>query len=110
MALQIPDSMDNLVYFSRRKLADDKGPVIAWVKKSRCAKCKKGLMGKPVDAKTGKIRVRATEYQCDQCGTTEEKKAIGTFEVEIRDLNHLRKVLRDLEKIKGIHRVERMRT
>jgi guanosine-3',5'-bis(diphosphate) 3'-pyrophosphohydrolase len=41
--------------------------------------------------------------------TTEEKKAIGTFEVEIRDLNHLKKVIKALEKIKGVHRVERMR-
>jgi GTP pyrophosphokinase len=41
--------------------------------------------------------------------TTEDKKAISTFEVEIRDLNHLNKVIRALEKIKGIKRVERMR-
>jgi len=41
--------------------------------------------------------------------TTDDKKAIGTFEVEIRDLNHLKKVIKGLEKIKGIYRVERMR-
>jgi guanosine-3',5'-bis(diphosphate) 3'-pyrophosphohydrolase len=41
--------------------------------------------------------------------TSEEKKAIGTFEVEIRDLNHLKKVIKDIEKIKGVNRVERMR-
>jgi GTP diphosphokinase / guanosine-3',5'-bis(diphosphate) 3'-diphosphatase len=41
--------------------------------------------------------------------TTDEKKAIGTFEVEIRDLNHLKKLIKGLEKIKGVHRVERMR-
>ncbi|HSB04041.1 MAG TPA: ACT domain-containing protein, partial [Thermodesulfobacteriota bacterium] len=41
--------------------------------------------------------------------TTDEQKAVGTFEVEIRDLNHLRKVIKGLEKIKGVHRVERMR-
>ncbi len=41
--------------------------------------------------------------------TTEDKKAISTFEVEIRNLNHLNKVIRALEKIKGVHRVERMR-
>jgi GTP pyrophosphokinase len=41
--------------------------------------------------------------------TTEDKKAVSTFEVEIRDLNHLNKVIRSIEKIKGIHRVERMR-
>lgn len=41
--------------------------------------------------------------------TTDEKKAVGTFEVEIQDLNHLKKVIKGLEKIKGVHRVERMR-
>lgn len=41
--------------------------------------------------------------------TTEDKKAISTFEVEIRDLNHLNKVIRSLEKIKGVQRVERIR-
>jgi len=41
--------------------------------------------------------------------TTEDKKAISTFEVEIRDLNHLNKVIRALEKIKGVQRVERLR-
>ncbi len=41
--------------------------------------------------------------------TTDERKAIGTFEVEIRDLHHLKRVLKDLEKIKGVNRVERMR-
>jgi len=42
--------------------------------------------------------------------TTEDKNAVSTFEVEIRDLNHLNKVIRALGKIKGVHQVERMRT
>lgn len=41
--------------------------------------------------------------------TTEDHKAIGTFELQIRDLNHLKRVIKGLEKIKGVHRVERMR-
>jgi GTP pyrophosphokinase len=41
--------------------------------------------------------------------TTEDKKAVSTFEVEIRDLNHLKKVIKALEKIKGVHRAERVR-
>lgn len=41
--------------------------------------------------------------------TTDDHQAIGTFELQIRDLNHLKKVMKGLEKIKGIHRVERMR-
>jgi len=41
--------------------------------------------------------------------TTDDKRAIGIFELQIRDLNHLKKVMKGLEKIKGIHKVERMR-
>jgi GTP pyrophosphokinase len=41
--------------------------------------------------------------------TTDDQKAISTFEVEIRDLNHLRKVIKGLEKIKGVNQVERVR-
>jgi GTP pyrophosphokinase len=41
--------------------------------------------------------------------TTEDKRAISTFEVEIRDLNHLNKVIRALEKIKGVQRAERVK-
>lgn len=41
--------------------------------------------------------------------TTDDRRAIGTFELQIRDLNHLKKVIRGLVKIKGIHKVERMR-
>jgi predicted RNA-binding Zn-ribbon protein involved in translation (DUF1610 family) len=66
--------MDELVYFSRRKIAEDKGPVIAWARKMKCPKCKKGLMAKPVDPKTKKVQIRAKEYRCPNCGYTEEKK------------------------------------
>jgi predicted RNA-binding Zn-ribbon protein involved in translation (DUF1610 family) len=31
-------------------------------------------MGKPHDSKTGKVKVRATEYVCNECGVSEEKK------------------------------------
>jgi len=41
--------------------------------------------------------------------TTEDKSAVSTFEVEIRDLNHLNKVIRALGRIKGVHQVERLR-
>lgn len=70
----IPDSMDDLVYFSRRSLTEKKGKVIAWARKQQCPKCKKALMGKPADPKTGKIMIRAKEYVCPSCGNAEEKK------------------------------------
>lgn len=68
----MPEEMSELVYFSRRTLADDKGKAITWVRKMSCPKCKKGLMGKPVEK--GKIKVRSTQYVCPKCNYTEEKK------------------------------------
>ena len=73
MAYEIPDSMQELVYFSRRKFSEVKGSAIAWTSKLLCPDCKKALMGKPVDGKTKKIKVRATEYVCPSCQYTEEK-------------------------------------
>ena len=67
-----PTSMDECVYFTRRVLG--KGTAVAWVFRKECPKCKKCLMGKPKDPKTGKYKIRATEYVCYECGFTEEKK------------------------------------
>lgn len=74
MALKLPNSMDECVYFTRRKLGD-KGSAIAWVLRGKCTKCKKGVMGKPKDPKTGKVKTRATEYVCPSCNHTMEKGA-----------------------------------
>jgi guanosine-3',5'-bis(diphosphate) 3'-pyrophosphohydrolase len=41
--------------------------------------------------------------------TTGDKRAVCTFEMEIQDLNHLKKVIKALEKVKGVNRVERIR-
>lgn len=72
MSLVMPEDMEKLIYFTRRKL--DEGRVIAWVDRVLCPKCKASLMGKPKDAKTGRPKVRATEYVCDDCGYTEPKQ------------------------------------
>lgn len=72
MALKQPASMDECVYFTRR--ATENSKVVAWVFKEHCEKCKKGVMGKPVDEKTGKPKVRAAEYVCSKCDNAEEKK------------------------------------
>jgi GTP pyrophosphokinase len=66
---------------------------------------KKGLLGDISNS----ISSREANIKNARVDTTEDKKAISTFEIEIRDLNHLNKVIRALEKIKGVHRVERMR-
>ena len=67
---QEPTSMDELIYFSRRTL-EPKGRVMAWAYKKECPSCHQALMGKPVEK--GKVKIRATEYVCPQCGYTESK-------------------------------------
>ncbi|TAL57651.1 MAG: hypothetical protein EPN86_01650 [Nanoarchaeota archaeon] len=74
MALKKPNSMDECIYFTSRSIGD-KGYAIAWVFKASCPKCKKAIMGKPKDEKTGKVQVRAKEYVCPACGNRIEKLA-----------------------------------
>ncbi|OVE74809.1 hypothetical protein BVX95_01055 [archaeon D22] len=73
MAKELPKSMNECVYFSNRSL-ENGGKVKAWARKVPCPECSNGLMGKPVDPKTKKPKIRATEYECQECGFTEEKK------------------------------------
>ncbi|MBU2640054.1 MAG: hypothetical protein KKG75_05130 [Nanoarchaeota archaeon] len=58
--------MNECVYFTNRN--DNNGKVKAWVFKEKCPKCGKCLMGKPKDEKTGRAKIRATEYICEECG------------------------------------------
>ena len=73
MALRQPESMDECVYFTRRTI--DAGKAMVWVFKEKCPKCKKVLMTKPVDDKTGKVKIRAAEYVCSECGYKEGKES-----------------------------------
>ncbi|OGQ08968.1 MAG: GTP pyrophosphokinase [Deltaproteobacteria bacterium RBG_19FT_COMBO_46_12] len=66
---------------------------------------KKGLLAEISNS----ISSHAANIKNARVDTAEDKRAISTFEIEIRDLNHLNKVIRTLGKIKGIHRIERMR-
>jgi predicted RNA-binding Zn-ribbon protein involved in translation (DUF1610 family) len=66
-----PQSMDELIYFTRRAIGN--GKAMAWVYRKECPKCHKAKMGKPVDPKTGSAKIRAKEYTCPECGFTEEK-------------------------------------
>ncbi len=61
-----PESMDECFYFTRRAVGN--GKIMAWVFKAHCPKCKKGMMGKPIEG--GKVRIRAKEYKCNECGYT----------------------------------------
>jgi guanosine-3',5'-bis(diphosphate) 3'-pyrophosphohydrolase len=67
---------------------------------------KKGLLGEISNS----ISSNKADIKNARVDTTEDKKAVSTFEVEIRDLNHLNKVIRALGKIKGVRQVERMRS
>ena len=73
MALTQPKSMSECLYFTNRTL-ENNGKVKAWAYKKECPSCKKAVMGKPVDPKTKKPKIRSTEYVCPACGYTEEKK------------------------------------
>ena len=75
MAIKEPESMHDLIYFTNRQLMGGKGSAKAWVYKGICPKCKKGTMGKPRDAKTGKAKIRAKEYVCPACSFTMECEA-----------------------------------
>ena len=70
MALKIPDSMEECLYFTNR-LLENNGSVLAWVYRKTCPKCKQAVMGKPVVK--GKIKTRAEEYVCPACNYTEQK-------------------------------------
>ncbi len=78
-----PTSMNELVYFTNRKIGD--GNVVAWVYRKECPKCGKALMGKPKDEKTGKTKIRAKEYICPECGyKVDKEKYEETLTCEIK--------------------------
>lgn len=71
MAVTEPTSMEELIHFTNRTIGN--GTVKLWVYKAKCEKCD-GIMQKPRDEKTGKPKIRATEYVCSKCGSSEPKK------------------------------------
>ncbi|MBS3123635.1 hypothetical protein J4437_03280 [Candidatus Woesearchaeota archaeon] len=71
MALKIPNSMEECLYFSNRFIGDEQ--LMAWVYRKTCPKCKKAKMGKPVVK--GKVKTRADIYECPSCKYQEEKVA-----------------------------------
>jgi predicted RNA-binding Zn-ribbon protein involved in translation (DUF1610 family) len=72
MALEIPEDMGDLFYFSRRAMGD--GKAMAWVYRPKCPECGKAKMGKPVNEKTGRAKIRAKEYVCPECNHTVPKE------------------------------------
>jgi len=68
--LKQPESMDECLYFTNREIGN--GWVKAWVFRKTCPKCEKALMGKPIEK--GKVKTRAKEYVCNECGYKESKE------------------------------------
>ncbi len=66
MALKVPESMEECLYFTHR------GDILAWVYRKACPKCKKAKMGKPVVK--GKVKTLAETYVCPACGYDEQKQ------------------------------------
>jgi len=66
MVLQEPSSMEECVYFTNRVLPNN-GKIRAWVLREHCPKCKQGLMGKPLDPKTHRPKIRSDLYECPKC-------------------------------------------
>lgn len=64
--MQEPKSMDECVYFTSRVLPNN-GKIRAWVLREQCPKCQQGLMGKPLDKKTGRPKIRSELYECPKC-------------------------------------------
>jgi hypothetical protein len=68
----MPNSVDECIYFTRRAF-DNNGKAIAWGYRKKCPKCQKATMGKPLDPKTKKPKIRADTYECPNCHFSEEK-------------------------------------
>lgn len=81
MGLTIPDSMEDLFYFTNRTL-DNGGWVKAWVRKPD-SPSGKGKLSKPKDPKTGKPKVRSPVYVDDDGKEYPKTEIDPTLTVEI---------------------------
>lgn len=68
----MPESTNECIYFTRR--AFDNGRIIAWVRKKTCPQCHNVKMGKPLDPKTKRPKIRADTYECPECKFSEPKQ------------------------------------
>lgn len=73
MGIRMPESMDECIYFTRR-VFDNNGKAIAWVYRKKCPKCGKATMGKPLDPKTKRPKIRADTFECPSCGFSEPRQ------------------------------------
>ena len=82
MALREPEDMEELFYFTRRKL-ENGGWVRAWVYKPE-APTGKGVLSKPINPKTGRVKVRSTIYVDDEGNEYPVKEIDPTLKLEIK--------------------------
>ena len=64
MAVKLPNSTEEVVYWTTRKIG--KGQIKAWAYRGDCPECGKAKMGKPLGDK-GNVKIRATYYECPKC-------------------------------------------
>ncbi|MEW6615862.1 MAG: bifunctional (p)ppGpp synthetase/guanosine-3',5'-bis(diphosphate) 3'-pyrophosphohydrolase [Thermodesulfobacteriota bacterium] len=67
---------------------------------------KKGLLA----AMSSSIALSEANIINAQVHTTQEKKAVSIFEVEVSDLKHLQNIINSMQNVKGVINVERLRT
>lgn len=72
MSLQLPESMEELVYWTSRSMGE--GKIKAWVYREDCPECGKVKMSKPLNEKTGKPKIRAKYYECPECHHKADKQ------------------------------------
>jgi len=68
-------------------------------------KNEKGLLADITDA----IRGADANITSAEVGVRKDNRAVGTFEVEVNDLAHLRKIIKSLHRIKKVLKVKRVR-
>ena len=93
---------------------NDRKIEVAWDMKSKATRpakieviCRneKGLLAEM----TGAIKVADANITSAEIKTTQENRAVCTFEVEVRDLAHLNSIINSLMKIKKVLKVERLK-
>ena len=67
---------------------------------------KKGLLA----AMSSSIALSEANIINAQIHTTQEKKAVSIFEVEVSDLKHLQNIINSMQNVRGVINVERLRT
>lgn len=70
--VQLPKSVEEVYYFTFRKFPEG-GQIKAWAYKVPCTKCGEGVLAKPKDEKTGKVKIRSKEFVCNKCGFEADK-------------------------------------